>query len=358
MAGVKIAVVGAGIAGLVAARELQLAGAEAIVLEQDQRPGGVIVSERPDRDGGPWVLEGGPDSWLAADPEIATLAADLGIRDRIVSQMAKGSYLWDGADLRLLAEGEAAKMLGFGVKLSDLQAGFLSFKTGMADVVEALAASLRPQSLRRAEVAAAQPTAHGYRLSVTDGSSVEVDGVVIAASPIAAQRLLLGVDAAAAQPLQEVTYLPSLSVSLAYRDEQIGRPLEGTGFLVSRDTGEVVHACTYASSKFPGRAPAGRVLLRAFLSWGEGEATTLAHARLASILRISGEPLWARMFYFPRGIPVYQRGYQEHLEGVRRRLAAFPPIALCGSGYDGPGLSASVRSARAAAALVLAARRG
>jgi protoporphyrinogen/coproporphyrinogen III oxidase len=64
------------------------------------------------------------------------------------------------------------------------------------------------------------------------------------------------------------------------------------------------------------------------------------------------------MFHFPRGIPVYQRGYQEHLEGVRRRLAAFPPIALCGSGYDGPGLSASVRSAKAAAALVLAARRG
>ena len=350
---VKVAVVGAGIAGLVAARELQRAGAEAVVLEQEQRPGGVIVSERPERNGGRWVLEGGPDSWLAADPELANLAADLRIADRVVAQQAKGSYLWDGAELRRLADGEAAKLLGFGVKLSDLQAGFLSFQTGMADVIEALAAALPPDSLHRAGVTAARPTAQGYRLSVTGGSSVDVDGVVIAASPIAAQRLLLGVDTAAAHPLQEVTYLPSLSVSLAYRADQIGRPLEGTGFLTARDAGEVVHACTYASAKFPGRAPAGHVLLRAFLSWGDGEATTLAHARLAKILRISGEPLWARVFHLPRGIPVYQRGYPEHLADVRRRLAAFPPIALCGSGYDGPGLSASVRSARAAVEQVL-----
>jgi protoporphyrinogen oxidase len=351
MDAVKVAVVGAGIAGLVAARELRRAGAEAVVLEQEERPGGVIVSERPE--GGRWVLEGGPDSWLAADPEIAELAADLGIADRVVRQQAKGSYLWDGSDLRLLAEGEAAKLLGFGVKLSDLQAGFLSFKTGMADVIEALVAGLEPERLHRAGVTAARPTAQGYRLSVTGGSSVEVDGVVIATSPIAARRLLLGVDAAAAEPLQDVTYLPSLSVSLAYRREQVGRPLEGTGFLAARDTGEVVHACTYASSKFAGRAPDGHVLLRAFLSRGDGEATTLAHQRLAGILRISGEPLWARVFHFPRGIPVYQRGYQERLVEVRRRLEAFPPVALCGSGYDGPGLSASVRSARAAAARVL-----
>jgi protoporphyrinogen/coproporphyrinogen III oxidase len=144
-------------------------------------------------------------------------------------------------------------------------------------------------------------------------------------------------------------------VSLAYRRDQVGRPLEGTGFLAARDAGEVVHACTYASSKFAGRAPDGHVLLRAFLSRGDGEATALAHQRLAGILRISGAPLWARVFHFPRGIPVYQRGYSEHLVDVRRRLEAFPPIALCGSGYDGPGLSASVRSAKTAVKQVLAA---
>jgi oxygen-dependent protoporphyrinogen oxidase len=343
-----IAVVGAGIAGLTAAWELQRSGADVVVLEQERRPGGVIVTERPD--GGRWIVEGGPDSWLASDHELAGLAADLGIADRILGQDAKGSHLWNGKVLAPLAEGEAAKLLGFGVKAADLQAGFQTFRTGMADIIDALAAALTPGTLHRTGVTAAQRTARGYRLS---GCGVEAEGLVIALPPAAAARLLLGLDAEAARPLQEVTYLPSLSVSLAYRAEQVGAPLDGTGFLTAPEANEVVRACTYASHKFAGRAPDGHVLLRVFLAWGEGEARTLAHARLASILEISGEPLWARMFRWPRGIPVYARGHAERLAAVRERLAAFPPIALCGAGHDGPGVSACVRSGKEAARKVL-----
>ena len=350
MDGLKIAVVGAGIAGLTAALALQRVGTDVLVLEQEQRPGGVLVTERP---GGRWVVEGGPDSWLASDPELATLARELGVAERIIGQQAAGASRWDGRRLGPLAVGEAAKLLGFEVEGSDLRAGFQTFKTGMADIIEALVAALRPGTLRRAGVTAARPTAHGYRLSATGGSAIDVAGMVIALPLFAAARLLLGLDAAVAHSLQEVTYLPSLSVSLAYRREQIGTPLEGTGFLTAPQANDVVRACTFASLKFAGRAPEGHVLLRAFLAWGEGEARSLAHARLTSILKISGEPLWARVFHWPRAIPVYKPGHAERLAVVRERLAAFPPIALCGAGCDGPGVSACVRSARAAAQAVL-----
>ena len=350
----RIAVIGAGLAGLTAAWELQRAGQggiEVLVLEQEQRPGGLIVTERPE--GGRWVVEGGPDSWLASEPDLGTLASEVGIADRVISQEAKGALLWDGRALSPLGEGDAATLLGFEVKPSNVQAGFKSLRTGMADLVEALVAALRPGTLHRAGVTAAHPTAHGYRLSVTGGSAVDAAGLVIAVPAPAAARLLLGLDAAAAHPLQEVMYLPSLSVSLAYRREQTGTPLEGTGFLVASEAGDALRACTYASLKFAGRAPEGHVLVRAFLAWGEGEAKLLAHQRLSRILKISGEPLWARVFYWPRGIPVYKAGHAERLEAVRARLAAFPPIALCGAVCDGPGVSAGVRSARVAARQVL-----
>jgi len=346
-----IAVVGAGIAGLTAAWELQRAGTDVLILEQEQRPGGVIVTERPD--GGRWVVEGGPDSWLASDPDLTALAGDLGIADRVIGQRARGAFVWDGGALSPLGEGEAAALLGYDVRTSDVQAGFQSFRTGMADIIEALVAALRPQTLRRAGISAARPTAQGYRLSVTGGSAIDVAGMVIALPAPAAARLLLGLDVAAARPLQAVTYLPSLSVSLAYRREQIGARLEGTGFLTTPGASDAVRACTFGSLKFEGRSPEGHLLLRAFLAWGEGEARSLAHARLASILKISGEPLWARVFHWPRGIPVYTPGHARRLEAVRERLAAFPPVALCGAGYDGPGVSQCVRSGRQAAREVL-----
>lgn len=223
----------------------------------------------------------------------------------------------------------------------------------MADVVEALVAAQQPGTLHRAGVTAARVTSQGYRLSVTGGSSIDVAGLVIALPAPAAARLLLGLDAAAAHQLQEVTYLPSLSVSLAYRREQIGATLQGTGFLVTAEANDALRACTYASLKFAGRAPDGHVLLRAFLAWGETEAHTLAHGRLAAVLKITGEPLWARVFSWPRGIPVYKPGYAERLAAVRDRLAAFPPITLCGAAFDGPGVSACVRSGRVAAQGVL-----
>ena len=341
----KVAVVGAGISGLTAAWRLQQAGVDVVVLEREHRPGGVIVSERPEGEGGRWVVEGGPDGWLAADGDLAALAREVGIADRMVAQAARGTSGWDGARLRPLAEGEAARQLGFEVEPAALRAGFQSFKTGMADIVEALVAGLQADTLRRADVTTLHATARGYRVGDV---GVEVDGVILAIAPIAAGPLLRG-------SLPHISYQPSLSVSVAYRQAQIAATLEGSGFLTAPETRDPLRACTYASRKFPGRAPDGgdHVLLRAFLAWQDADARSLAHARLSSILGISGDPLWAREFRWPRGIPAYDRGHAERLAEIRTLLLAHPPLALCGSGYDGPGLTACVRSAIAGVQYVL-----
>src|SRR5437870_10175557 len=103
-----VAIVGAGIAGLAAAWELQRAGVALTVLESERRAGGVIVTER--RDG--FVVEGGPDGFLAAEPDIQELARALGLGDQMVDQVAKGSMLWTGRALESLPEGRAAELLG------------------------------------------------------------------------------------------------------------------------------------------------------------------------------------------------------------------------------------------------------
>lgn len=346
----KVVVVGAGIAGLCAAHDLITAGADVTVLESEPRPGGVIVTERPEHR---WIVEGGPDSFLAADQDIPRLAGELGIPDRLVRQTARGFALWTGSGFQPLDEGQAAALLGIQARQEDLAAGHASFAGGMGELIEALVRVVGPSIRYRVGVTGAQRVSGGTRLSATGGQTIHCDALVIALPAYAAARLFAGIDLDVRHWLSEVRYDASLTVSLAYAADQLSDRLEGTGFVVSPEAGSPVRACTYCSSKFPGRAPAGHDLLRVFLAPVGGDPAVIAHQALAGILHISGAPLWIKTYSWRLGL----RRPSPHHAGVvarmRARLERLGPIALAGGGFEGPGVSGCVKSGRAAALEVI-----
>src|SRR6266540_3078552 len=343
----KVVVVGAGIAGLAAAWELtQSGGCDVTLLESERRAGGVIVTEQMDG----FIVDGGPDGFLAGEPELPALARELGISDHVVRQVARGTSLWTGKALQPIDEGQAAALLGIDAAQAEVAKGFSTFAEGMAEPVAALAQRLAG-SLRFAQgVAGIVAEANRWRIAITGGSAHEAGGVVLALPAYAAGRLLEGVGVAHGRALAEVVYAPSITVSLAYREAQLAKPLAGAGFVV--ESPQQIRACTYASRKFPGRAPDGHVLLRAYLPPMNGDPGAAAHAQLAAILGIRGAPLWSRAFYWDRGLPRYRAHHAEQVAAVRRRLSRLPPIAIAGAGYDGAGVSACVRSGRAAGRLM------
>jgi oxygen-dependent protoporphyrinogen oxidase len=227
----------------------------------------------------------------------------------------------------------------------------------MAEPVMAVAQRLAG-SLRLAQgVAGIAREGKRWRLAITGGSAHDADGIVLALPAYTAGRLLESVGIRGARELAEVVYVPSITVSLAYRAEQIGNRLNGAGFVVDPDVVGAQHAgplraCTYASCKFPGRAPDGHALLRAYLGPTDHHPAQLAREQLAAILGIRGEPLWSRTFYWSRGLPRYRPHHAERVAGIRHRLERLPPLAIAGAGYDGAGVSACVRSGRAAGRLI------
>lgn len=76
----RIAVVGAGAAGLVAARRLQELGAEPLLFEAATRVGGSIETVR--RDG--WMAEAGPNTVMEPDRDVRALLDRAGLADRVV----------------------------------------------------------------------------------------------------------------------------------------------------------------------------------------------------------------------------------------------------------------------------------
>ena len=350
----KVIVVGAGIAGLAAAWELtRTGGGEVVVLESERRAGGAIVTEQVQN----FIVEGGPDGFLAGEPELPALAQELGIGDRLVSQQARGTALWTGKELAPIDEGRAAALLGIDATKTEVAAGFRTFAGGMVEPIAALMERLAANVRFAQGLAGLVPLKRGWHLAITGGSAHDADAVVLAVPAYTAGRLLEAAGAGHARALAETPYLPSITASLAYRDTQLSRPLKGAGFVVSPNDAGAQHAaplraCTYASEKFPGRAPQGHVLLRAYLSPQDGDPGQIAHAQLATILGIRGEPLWSRAFYWNRGLPRYRPGHADRVAEVRHRLARLPPLAIAGAGYDGAGVSACVRSGREAGRLM------
>jgi len=253
-----------------------------------------------------------------------------------------------------LAEGQAAALLGIqGVTQSAMDCGFRSFATGMADLVEALVARVGPAIRPAQGVTGLAPATRGWRLSLTGGSTLEAEAVILALPAWVAARLVAAVGIPVARRLDDVIYYPTTTVSLAYRGEQLATPLAGTGFVSAGEWAGVVRACSYSWLKYPGRAPAGHALLRAFVGPVDGDPAAAAHAELESILGISGRSLWSRAFTWPRGLPRYKSGHSEHVAAVRERLSRLPPLAIAGAGFDGAGVSACVKSGRKAAREIL-----
>lgn len=73
--GVRVAVLGGGITGLTAARELKRAGYTPVVFEAGARVGGAIGGHRQDN----WLHELGPNSLLEGSAEVASFIDDLGL---------------------------------------------------------------------------------------------------------------------------------------------------------------------------------------------------------------------------------------------------------------------------------------
>lgn len=92
----RIAVVGAGIAGLTCAEELAAAGAEVVVLESSDRVGGKLLLAEV----GGVQVDQGAESMLARRPEGLDLVERLGLGDRLVHPEPGPARLWTRGALR------------------------------------------------------------------------------------------------------------------------------------------------------------------------------------------------------------------------------------------------------------------
>jgi len=234
-----------------------------------------------------------------------------------------------------------------------------SLAEGMGALVESIAARLGPALRIGSPVARIGRGAAGWRVELQDGTTVRADRVVVATSAWQAAPLLAGCDTELARTLLETPAAGIAVIALAYRESDLDRPLDGYGYLVRRGERRTTIGVLWESSLFPGRAPAGFVLLRAMLggmrdpaavTLAEPELVDRAVAEAAEVLGIRRAPQRAWVFRRPCAIAQYTLGHRRRVHRVRAAAAALPGLELCGTSFDGISLTAAVASGADAAA--------
>jgi oxygen-dependent protoporphyrinogen oxidase len=241
---------------------------------------------------------------------------------------------------------------------------FTTLRDGAETLVNAVRLHLETTRVflsQRATAISRREAANGdgrFTLHLEGAPDFAADAVVVAAPAPEAAGLVRSLDPNLADDLREIPYSSSLIVAFAYRAEQAPRLPPGFGFLVPRKEGRRIRACTFVGQKFRHRVPAGHVLLRCFLGGMADEAAlelsdaeVVDHVRreLEEILGLSGEPVFTRVYRWPRALAQSVVGFPELQRAIRARLTSQPRLYLCGNAYDGVGVPDCIRSGRLAA---------
>lgn len=240
---------------------------------------------------------------------------------------------------------------------------FRTLAGGMSTLVEALERRLPAGSIEYGAPVAGITRLPGggpprWRVRTPGGDS-EADAVILASPAHAAAGLLRPLDPEAAAICDGIPYASSVSVALAWPRAAVAHPLSGSGFVVARRYNRLrITACTWVSSKWPGRAPQGMVLLRAFAGGAhdpgvvdlDDEAlVALAVRDLSGLLGITGAPAFSRVARWRRAGAQHTVGHAARVGAVERRLAALGSLFVAGSGFHAVGIPDCIADGRAAA---------
>jgi len=155
--------------------------------------------------------------------------------------------------------------------------------------------------------------------------AVDADAVILATPSYRAAPIIEHFSAPLASLLKNIYYPPVAEVYLGFSRSDIGRPLDGFGFLVPAKEQRTILGTIWSSVILPGRAPADRVALTSFVggarqpelvSGEDARLIELVTQELHSIMNVNGKPLFAFVTRWEKAIPQYHLGHLSIIQNI------------------------------------------
>lgn len=294
--------------------------------------------------------------------------------DKLVGPMVSGIYAGDAEQLSLKSafprmrelETTYGSLIKAMIKIGRGGAppGVLtSFKGGLQELIDALAAALAGSMKYESEVLAVEKRSAGW--AVIEAGKEEIFDAVLFAAP----AHVLGKIYAPVAELCGKIYYPALTVAhLGYKKEKTDRKIDGFGFLTARNSGSRVLGVIFASNLFRGRAPGGFSLLTAMIGGATGskEIQSMDDKTLASmldeenakILGMKEKPDFIKIIRHEKAIPNYNTGYSAIKNKIEAAIEKDKGLFLSGNAFYGIGVNDSSKSGKDSAERVINYLRG
>jgi oxygen-dependent protoporphyrinogen oxidase len=181
----------------------------------------------------------------------------------------------------------------------------------------------------------------------------DADIVVLSTPAKALSPIMQSTDASIAAALSKVQYSSSAVLNMLFDASDIDQTINGFGFVVPEIEKRSILACSFSSTKFAGRVPPNKVLLRVFVGGvlhpelfelSDGELIQTALHDLRAYMKISRYPNRVWIKRWTKAMPQYNLGHFELVQNLKRQFAAHEGLVWCGSALTGVGIPDCVRA--------------
>lgn len=224
---------------------------------------------------------------------------------------------------------------------------FRTLQNGLGSLVGAVSDSLEEGSVQlETSVTQIEKKAEGYELKLRNGEVMHADSVVITTPHYAAQSMLSQysfMDSFKDMPATSVA-----NVAMAFDQSAIQQDINGSGFLVSRNSDYRITACTWTHKKWPHTTPDGKALLRAYVGKPSDQgAVDLSDEEIADIvlqdlnktMNITQKPEFTVVTRWRDSRAQYTVGHKDRLKQIQADMAdELPGVYLAGASYEGLGI--------------------
>lgn len=224
---------------------------------------------------------------------------------------------------------------------------FRTFKSGLQSLIDAIEQHLPVNSvLKGTKVQSVKKSGDAYTLLLNNSEQIQAKAVVVATPHQALPNMFSD------YPFFEIfRKMPSTTVatvSMAFDASAIKQDIDGTGFVVSRNSDYTITACTWTHKKWPHTTPEGKVLLRCYVGregdevvvdLSDGELEQIVLDDLNRTMKITDKPVFTVVSRWREAMPQYRVGHLENLQMVDSRMAEdLPGVYLAGASYRGIGM--------------------
>jgi protoporphyrinogen/coproporphyrinogen III oxidase len=247
---------------------------------------------------------------------------------------------------------------------------FVTLREGLGSLIEAIASRLPADAIQTAtQVVRIDRHGEGWRVwtnrsdaepsqAAQNLQSIDFDALILATPSHETAKLLEPIHAGLAADLKSIVHSGSAILSLGFETKQIGRPVHCMGAVVPSIEHSPILAMSFSSTKYPHRAPEGKMLLRVFVggarrpefaAMDNGQLCPLVLREVAGLLKIRGEPCYVNVAHWPNTMPQYHVGHKELIARIESQAGEIAHLQLAGNAYHGVGLPDCIHSGELAA---------